>query len=165
MNCDLPLMIERIVTNTSPLLTISKMQAFDVIGSLPFEFACPKEVEAEILAGANKNYDIEIPAWLNIISLKSKVFPLAVASLDLGEAAVIQLALEQDIKTVCIDEVAGRRAAKAVGLNVIGSLGLLGKAKISGLIAQIKPFIEKAKSAGIYYDEKLIKDFLDSFNE
>ncbi len=158
-------MIERIVTNTSPLLTISKMQAFDVIGKLPFEFICPKEVEAEILAGAKKNYDVEIPAWLTITSLKSKVFPLAAASLDLGEAAVIQLALEQNTKTVCIDEVAGRRAAKAVGLNVIGSLGLLGKAKTLGLITQIKPFIEKAKNAGIYYEEKLITDFLNSFNE
>lgn len=138
-------MSEIIVTNTSPLLTLSKMQAFDLVEKLPFEFVCPKEMEDEILAGAKKNYDVTIPAWLKIIQLKSNVFPLAVASLDLGEAAVIQLALKQNIKTVCIDELVGRRAAKAVGLNIIGSLGLLGKAKSSGLISEIKVLIKKAE--------------------
>ncbi|MBA4121020.1 MAG: DUF3368 domain-containing protein [Acidobacteria bacterium] len=53
----------------------------------------------------------------------------------------------------------------AVGLKVVGSLGLLGKAKTLGLIADAKPFIEKAKLAGIYYDENLIKNFLKSLGE
>lgn len=127
-------MIKKIVTNTSPLLAISKMQAFDIIGKLPFEFISPVEVENEILAGAAKGYDITIPNWLKIEGLQSQLSPLAVASLDIGEAAVIQLALEQNIQMVCIDEVKGRRAALAVGLKVIGSLGLLGKAKSLGII-------------------------------
>jgi predicted nucleic acid-binding protein len=145
-------MIERIATNTSPLLAVAKMQAVDVIGKLPFEFVCPLEVEAKITAGANQGYAIEIPAWLNVLPLNSPVSPLAVAALDAGEAAVIGLALEQNINLVCIDELKGRRAALAVGLRVVGSLGLLGKAKTLGLISSARPFIEKAKSAGIYYE-------------
>ena len=158
-------MIERIVTNTSPLLAFAKMQAVDVIGKLPFEFVCPAEVKTEILVGANQGYSVEIPVWLNVLSLSSALSPLAVAALDTGEAAVIQLAIEQNIETVCIDERTGRRAALAVGLKVVGSLGLLGKAKTLGLITEIKPFIKKAKSGGIYYDEKLIESFLKSFGE
>lgn len=161
-------MIERIVTNTSPLLAISKMQAFDVIGELPFELISPVEVETEIFAGDEKGYDITIPNWLKIERLQFNLSPLAVVSLDVGEAAVIQLALEKNIQIVCIDEVKGRRAALAVGLKVIGSLGLLGKAKklgVIGIIREIKPYIEKAKANGIFYNEKLIKTFLDSFNE
>ncbi len=158
-------MIDKIATNTSPLLAISKMQVFDIIEKLPFEFVCPAEVESEILAGAAKGYDITIPSWLQVENLQFKLSPLAVASLDVGEAAVIQLALEQNIQTVCIDEVKGRRAALAVGLKVIGSLGLLGKAKSLGIINEIKPNIEKAIDNGIFYDEKLIETFLKSFGE
>lgn len=158
-------MIERIVTNTSPLLALTKMQTLDVIGKLPFEFVCPVEVETEILTGANQGYEVTIPDWLNILPLTSALSPLSAASLDVGEAAVIQLALEQNIKLVCIDELKGRRAALAVGLKVAGSLGLLGKAKTLGLIAEAKPFIEKAKLAGIYYDESLIDNFLKSLGE
>ena len=102
---------------------------------------------------------------LKIETLKFPLSSLAIAALDAGEAAVIQLALEQNIETVCIDELKGRRAANAVGLNVVGSLGLLGKAKTCGLISEIKPFLQKATSAGIYYDEKLIEKFLQSFGE
>ena len=158
-------MIERIVTNTSPLLALTKMQILDTIGKLPFDFVCPAEVETEILIGANYGYEAKIPAWLNVLSMNSALSPLAVASLDVGEAAVIQLALEQNIKLVCIDERTGRHAALAVGLKVVGSLGLLGKAKTLGLIDEAKPFIEKAKIAGIYYDENLIENFLLSLGE
>ncbi len=158
-------MTDRIVTNTSPLLAFAKMQAFAIIGKLPFEFVCPAEVETEILVGANQGYETEIPEWLKVSPLNSAISPLAIASLDVGEAANIQLAIEQNIETVCIDERKGRSAALAVGLKVVGSLGLLGKAKTLGLISEIKPFIEKAKSGGIFYDEKLIENFLNSLGE
>ncbi len=158
-------MIDSIVTNTSPLLSLSKMQVFEAIGKLPFEFVCPAEVEAEILAGANQGYDVEIPFWLKIVSLKNPLSPLAAAALDTGEAAVIQLALENNIPIVCIDELKGRRAALAVGLKVVGSLGLLGKAKTLGFIPAVRPFIEKAKDSGIYYDDRLIETFLKSLGE
>jgi len=80
-------MIERIVTNTSPLLAFAKMRATEVIGKLPFEFICPSEVETEILVGAKQGYTVEIPAWVNVLSLNSALSPLAVAALDAGEAA------------------------------------------------------------------------------
>jgi predicted nucleic acid-binding protein len=103
-------MTEKIVVNTSPILAFSKMRVFDVIGQWPFEFVCPSEIENEILIGAEQGYKAEIPSWLKIEALKFPVSPIAAASLDLGEAAVIQLALEQNIKSVCIDELKGRRA-------------------------------------------------------
>ncbi len=158
-------MIEKIVTNTGPLLAFSKMQVFEIIGKLPFEFICPAEVESEILVGAKQGYDVEIPDWLKVENLQSNLSPIAVASLDIGEAAVIQLALEQSIETVCIDELKGRRAALAVGLKIVGSLGLLGKSKTLGIINEIKPYIEKAKDNGIFYDDNLIRVFLKSFGE
>jgi uncharacterized protein len=158
-------MIEKIVVNTSPLLSLTKMQALDMVGKLPFEFISPREIETEILAGANQGYDVQIADWLKIVPLKNPLAPLAIAALDTGEAAVIQLALENNVSLVCIDELKGRRAALAVGLKVVGSLGLLGKAKMLGLITQIKPFIDKARNAGIYYDDNLIETFLKSFGE
>lgn len=158
-------MTERIVTNTSPLLAFAKMRAFEVIGKLPFDFICPTEVETEILVGANQGYETEIPEWLKTLPLNSAISAVAIASLDIGEAAVIQLAIEQNIEIVCIDELKGRRAASAVGLKIVGSLGLLGKAKTLGIITEVKPYIEKARSGGIFYDDNLIETFLKSLGE
>jgi predicted nucleic acid-binding protein len=106
-----------------------------------------------------------LPSWVKVIELSSTVSPLALASLDLGEAAVIQLALENNIDLVCIDELKGRSAARAVGLNVVGSLGLLGRAKRLGLTASVRPFIQRAVASGIFYDQGLIESFLRSLGE
>lgn len=132
---------------------------------LPFDFICPNEVEAEIADGIKLGYSLEFPSSVQPVSLNNTISPLAIASLDIGEAAVIQLALEHGIAKVCIDEVKGRRAAKAVGLSVLGSLGLIGKAKTLRIIPAVEPLILKAKAEGIYYDDELIEKFLRSMGE
>ncbi len=87
------------------------------------------------------------------------------ANLDAGEAAVIEVALQLDISVVCIDELKGRRAAIALGLNVVGSLGVLGKAKKLGLINSVRPLVEKAQESGVYYDEALVERFFREIDE
>ena len=151
-----------IVTNTSPLIALSHMQAFDLILQLPFDFVCPEEVAQEIWVGVQKGHPVSLPQGISVQKVSQPISPLALAALDSGEAAVIQLALERQSETVCIDEIKGRRAALSVGLKVVGSLG---KAKMQGLITEIRPLIEKAQQAGIFYDENLVNSFLSSFGE
>ncbi len=158
-------MNKRIVVNTSPIIALGKMQALDLIACLPFDFVCPVQVEVEILAGAARGYPVSFPSQIQVLSLNKSLTPLALANLDAGEAAVIELALEQDISRVCMEESKGRRAALAAGLQIFGSLGLLGKAKTLGLIPEIRPLIEKAQLSGIYYDTKLVEEFLSELNE
>jgi hypothetical protein len=90
---------------------------------------------------------------------------IALAALDVGEAAVIQLALEMQIPLVAIDGWKGRRAATASGLEVIGALGLLGRAKRMGLVPALKPLIEKALEEGIRYHPELVRAVLDAVGE
>lgn len=158
-------MPNKIVINTSPLLSFGKMQALDIIAKLSFEFVCPAEVQTEIAVGVAQGHTINLPEWVQVLPLKAPLAPVAVAALDSGEAAVIQLALEQNISLVCIDELKGRRAANAVGLSVVGSLGLLGQAKSLGLINRVRPFVEQANNSGIFYDQNLIEKFLQSLGE
>lgn len=158
-------MNKAIVINTSPLIALSQMQAFDLVLRLPFDFVCPEEVAQEIIAGTQKGHPVSLPQEVKVQKISQPISPLALAALDSGEAAVIQLALEQQIEIVCIDEIKGRRAALSIGLKVVGSLGLLGRAKTQGLITELRPLIEKAQQAGIFYDEELINSFLSSFGE
>ena len=158
-------MAEQIVCNTSPLLALGQMQVLDEIGRLPYQFVAPAEVAAEIHAGLAQGHPIGVPAWLKVLPLSGPLSPVAVVTLDAGEAAVIQLAQEQGIQKVCLDDLKGRRAALAVGLQVFGSLGLLALAKSLGLIPAIRPLLYKANHAGIYYGAKLLEDFLRQLGE
>ncbi len=158
-------MRERIVMNTGPLIALGKMQAFDVAGQLSCEFCCPPQVEAELLSGLAIGHSVIRPSWITVIPLQATLTPFASIALDDGEAAVIQLALEQQINRVCIDETKGSRAALSVGLQVVGSLGVLGKAKSEGLISAVSPFVALAQQSGLYYDAKLLASFLQGMGE
>lgn len=158
-------MNERIVINTGPLLALGKMNAFDLIEQLPYDFFCPSQVEAEILNGQKLGYPVGRPEWVRVLELQSSLTPFATIALDDGEASVIQLALELNISIVCLDELKGRRAASSMGLRVIGSLGLLGKSKTEGLIVAVRPFIEEAQRNGVYYQPDLVEVFLRAIGE
>jgi predicted nucleic acid-binding protein len=141
------------------------VNSIDEIGRLPYRFIAPAEVAAEIRAGLTQGYPSGIPAWLDVLPLSAPVSSVAAATLDAGEAAVIQLAQEQGVQKVCLDDLKGRRAALAVGLQVVGSLGLLARAKTLGLIPVVRPLLETAHQAGIYYGVNLVEDFLRQIGE
>jgi predicted nucleic acid-binding protein len=158
-------MVERIVINTGPLVTLALIEALNVPERLPYEFLCPSEVRAELDAGAAVGHLAVNPSWLKVQPLQAVPSPLALSALDAGEAAVIQLALDQQIPLVCIDEWKGRRVALAVGLRVMGSLGLLGRAKTLGIVEAVKPFVERALRSGIRYHPELVRKVLESVGE
>jgi len=156
---------EPIAVNTGPLILLDKAGALDVIAFLDFQFVCPPAVRVEINAGTAKGYPAINPPWLLVVALKNPVSLMAQATLDLGEAEVIQLALENGYKYVCLDDLRGRRIAQAAGLRVTGALGLLALAKSKGVIPAIKPYTDRLLQAGAWYSPQLIKRVLEGVNE
>lgn len=156
---------ERVVIDSGPLIALARMQALEVVGALPLEVICPVEVRVELDAGAAAGYPNVEPQWLKVVELRAPLDPVAVASIDIAEAAVIQLALEQGIKRVCIDETRGRRFACSVGLGVTGSLGLLLLAKLHGALPSLAPVVRRGQHAGVWYDEDLVRRVLAEAGE
>ena len=156
---------EALVVNAGPLIALARSGALDLVGRLPINYVCPLQVRTELDEGARSGYvDIRVP-WLEAVPLATPLDSVARATLDAGEAAVIQLARERNIEWVCIDDRKGRRAALAVGLRVTGSLGLLVRAKIVGLVPAIRPFVERAMSDGVWYDPDLTHRVLTDLGE
>lgn len=85
--------------------------------------------------------------------------------MEQGEAEVIILAKEKGIKLVMIDEKVARLQAKVFGLEVIGTLGILLKAKKKGLIPVIKPHIQKILEHGIWIKDEIVDGILKESGE
>ena len=156
---------DQIVIDTGPLVSFGRAELLDIVGGLPFEFISPDEVFEELEQGAAAGYPRVEPRWLKRMSLSSPIDRVANLALDMGETAVIQLALERGIRRVCIDERKGRLAAQWVNLEVIGSLGLLIRAKKQGLLPLLRPHLEKLGKVGIYYHESLVHRVLEAVGE
>jgi len=80
-------MYESLVINTGPLITLARINALDIVGDMPFYFVCPQEIRDELDEGVQAGYPQISPSWLNVLPLKKNLSPLAVISLDRGEAA------------------------------------------------------------------------------
>lgn len=156
---------EPLVINTGPIVALCLAEAVDFVGRLPFEFLAPAEVAAEIAVGQKRGYRVSLPAWVSVVALAHPVGALGQSTLDAGEAAVIELALDRHIGLVAIDEARGRRAASAAGLTVTGSLGLLGLAKTRGLVQAAAPYVATMRSKGVYLDDTLVRRFLAAMGE
>jgi predicted nucleic acid-binding protein len=147
---------ERIVINTGPLVALDRIGCLEILLRLPYEFLCPEEVRRELDEGEAAGHPRIAPEGVRVVSLAKPISRVSLASLDPGEAAVIQLAAELSIPLVAIDEWKGRRAALAAGL---------GKAKMLGLVPSLKPLLEEAVAAGIRYHPALIRTLLEAVGE
>jgi predicted nucleic acid-binding protein len=78
------------------------------------------------LAGASEVISARQQGWLQVGQPENRSLVLQLqTSLDGGEAEAIGLAFELQAKLALIDETEGRAAAKALGLAVAGTLGVL----------------------------------------
>lgn len=65
------------------------------------------------------------------------------ARLDAGEAEALALAIELKADAILLDESAARAVANELGMQVIGTLGLLLRAKQEGLVNEVAPLLRK----------------------
>jgi len=82
----------------------------------------------------------------------------AIRQLDPGESEVIALASSiQPPVTALLDDAAGRRVARKLGIPVMGFVGLLLTAKMSHLIEQVTPHLLDARNSGYWLSDELIE--------
>lgn len=153
-------MADSIVVNTGPIISLGKIGILPLVEQLSFKFCTTEQVRSEIISGVRAGHFVEMPDWIEIRSLTRQPDAHLFNTLDTGEASVIQLAEELSVRTVCIDEIKGRRVAVDRGLRCIGSLGLLGRMSASGLLDDLDELIRRIRTSGVYYSDALLDSFI-----
>ena len=156
---------ETIVMDAGPLILLAKIDALSILEKLNLNFVAPTVVQKELAAGPRFGHpQVNVPR-LTIHAVSEPVPSYIKATLDDGEAAVIWLALERGFKHVCLDDRRGRRMAKALGLEVVGLLGLLVRAKRQGHITALRPYTANLLAVGARYTPGLITEVLQIAGE
>ena len=65
--------------------------------------------------------------------------------IDKGEASAIALAIELSDSVVILDDYKARKFAESLGIQIIGTIGIIIKSKRQGVIESIKPFLQKIR--------------------
>ena len=159
---------KRIVVNTSPWIALSICGQNHLLKAIYDEIYIPFKVREEILAGGKQGIgvsELKASPWLKVEKVVDIEKVKLLYELEQGEAEVIVLAKEKGINQVMIDEKIARLQAKILGLEVIGTLGLLLKAKKRGTLSAIKPLIIKMIENGIWIKEDIVKGLLKEAGE
>lgn len=152
-----------VVANATPLISLALIGKLDLLQNLYGQVAVPGAVHAEILAGGPRGtgrVEVQQADWLRVIQLRDARRAALLADLDQGEAEVIALAQEMDAGLVIIDESLARRHAKRLGLTLTGTLGVLLRAKHSGLVPAIAPLIAQLREGGIHVSDAVVAEVM-----
>lgn len=159
-----------IVSDTSPVSNLILIQRLDILQKLFSKIIVPPAVNAEILALKQFGKDLsdyKNADWIEIIEPKNlQKVQMLQSNLDAGEAQAIALALEINCNLLLMDERIGTNIARLEGLQTVGLVGVLIKAKEEKIVKEVgKILIELKNKAGFWLGEKLEKKILKNLGE
>ena len=137
----------RVISNTSPLIYLSKIGRLELLHYIFDTVYVPNTVVTEILRGKELSYGfasaIEVEdamenGWIKVIELEADEDDVAEKysrdpGIHPGEAVV--LAIGQNFDLLLLDDLGARTFAKALGFDIIGTIGVILQAYDSELIS------------------------------
>jgi hypothetical protein len=137
-----------VVSDTSPIRAFAFIGRLDILESLFDEILVPPTVFSELTHPTRWGPPVLVSSIPWIVVRAPQRTELVAAwrrELDLGEAESLAVAQELPGTTLLIDEKAGRAAATRAGLPVIGTLGVLTRAKRQGLVPEVTPLMDRLR--------------------
>ena len=156
-------MADKRIVNASPLVFLAREGLLEMLSQGGFDVVVPEAVLREIRAhGASDPTVVAIgrASWLATAPARS--IPPEVAAWDLGpgESAVLALAMAEPGATVVIDDRDARRCARSLMVPLIGTLGLVLRARKEGLIPEARAVVERLRESGMYLSDQVVKESL-----
>lgn len=155
------------VVNASPVIALAKVGRLQLLHDLCRELLVPEAVVAEILAGPPSD-----PArvavqhgWGTTVAVDRIAPDLLEWGLGTGETAVLAVAMERKPATAVLDDAAARTCAKAQGIEVIGTLGVVLRAKKKAIITSAADVLKALQVSGLRLDNSMIRSALEGIGE
>ena len=127
-----------IISDTSCFIVLTKIGALELLHQVYGQVMTTPDIAVE--------YGETLPEWVDIVAVKDKTRQqLLEMQIDKGESSAIALALETPDCTIILDDYKARKIAERLGLNLTGTIGVIIKAKLRGVIPSVKPLLDKIK--------------------
>ena len=135
-----------VVCDVSPIQYLHQAGLLDLLRLRYGAITIPTAVAAELREGTLRGVDL--PAfdaldWIRIRQPAGRLLLPIVADLGAGEREVLALGTETPDSLVILDDALARQYARMLNLALTGTLGVLLKAKESGLLPALAPVLER----------------------
>lgn len=148
--------MEAVVSDSTCLIGLERIRELSILSQLFDPIMIPPEIEREF--GCKFS-------WLQTENLTSGVLVAALRlTVDAGEAEAIALASEKRCLLISDDKQA-RFAAKRLGISVIGTVGVLVRAKQGDVIPALKPILDDLELNNFFISRALREEALKLVGE
>ena len=156
------------VVDAGPLLFLARLGRLDLLLLGADQIYVPVAVLAEIRQKpdpALEPIQAMLGTWLAECSLTNPELLKLLPDLGAGEREVIVQALERKVTSVVLDDLDARRVARRLGLEPIGTVGLLLAAKKRGIIPSLRAELDRLKKTGFWISAQLRAEALKEAGE
>ena len=150
------------IVNASPVITLAKVDHLHLLTELSTGVHVPEPVARELLAGTPSD-----PArraleggWGHRVPAARAPKRILQWGLGAGESSVLAAAVQTKSSLVVLDDADARKCALTLGVPLIGTLGVVVRAKLRGLIPSAAEVLRSLQSAGLFLDGLTVRKVL-----
>ena len=149
-----------VVSDAGPIIHASWIAQLHLLQNLFGEVLVPPAVESELLrATPDTRGLVEVQAafaagWLVRVGVSNASDTI---ERDAGEREAIELAVQENSDWFLSDDLQARREAMQRGLRVMGTVGILTRARVTGLIPSALALVLELDAMGQWLDPDLIQ--------
>lgn len=137
-----------VIADASCLITLHNIDETELLTNLYEHIVVTPEVAEEV--------GPSLPNWIEQRSSSNQpLIDQLSASLEIGEASSIALALDLTNCLLIIDEKKGRRTAKQLGIKITGTIGVVITGIDAGLVAAPDTIVDRLEHAGFHFSDVL----------
>jgi len=159
-----------VVSNTTPLVALTKLNRFNLLFDLFAEVVVAQAVYNEVMKAGHRlggaREAVQAATWIKRLNVRDHLaIDLLLDELDRGEAETIVLAREIKADWVLMDEKKGRRKLDQLQISYVGTAGLLLWAKKEGLLSKVRPELEMLRQKGFSLSQPVMQTILRQAGE
>jgi predicted nucleic acid-binding protein len=162
------MLIDRVVINASPLIILFRGHLESLLPVLFSEICIPEAVWSEVTGRGYRDESVSglINAeWAKKVKVSNISSRVAAWDLGVGESEVLSFALEHLGFRAALDDKAARRCARTLGIQTLGTGGMLVLAKRRGLIESVAAELYNLRRLGLWLSDELVDLFLEEAGE
>ena len=154
-----------VISDAGPIFSLAVISRLDILDSLFENVVIPKAVWDEITVLKSVPHYTYIESYFrnkvrNITGPNNLHFVM-----DYGESEALLLYKELDANFLLIDDKKARDIAENLGIQCVGTLGVLSAAKSKELIPELKPIFEIFLAQKRYYSLNILNSVLRKHGE
>lgn len=156
-----------VIINSSPLISLAILNKLHLLNDLFDQVFIAKSVFNEVTV-IEKPFSERLKSFSTDLIIKAEnriAVNILSKEIDPGEAETIIIALEKKLPCIILDDYKARKYAQLNGLKVIGTIGVLIKAKQIGKVTNVKSELDVLIKNKIRISESLYNKALVLSNE